>query len=171
MKIIYFGYNLKNNLDSGIDGLYKYQGKYLDIVNINNKNYLITQGVSEYKKDVIFALEIIQDVYLDGSFITYGNGYKSKDCMALEYYFNSDDVKRKIEQGASPLSQLLELGLKFKRPNIIPLNDNKFVMVVIIKNNIFENVRDLFVKNRNKSFIEISQQRKKFKVKRINRRR
>lgn len=155
MKIIYFGYNKKDYLDSCIDGVFPYQGEYLDIVSFKDKSYLITQGVSKFRKGIIYALEIMEDVYLDGSFVVYVNSYKSKECMALDYFFNCDEVKNKLLKGAIPLDLLKELGLSFTRPNIIPINDDKFVMAIIIKKTIFENTRDLLIENKNKSFAEI----------------
>lgn len=154
-KIIHFGYNKKDYLDSGIDGIFPYQGEYLDIVSFNDKNYLITKGVSKFRKGIIYVLEIMEDIYLDGSFVVYVNSYKSKECMTLDYYFNRNEVKNNLLKGAIPLDLLLELGLKFKRPNIIPISDNKFVMAIIIRKSVFESTRDLLIKNRNKSFAEI----------------
>lgn len=155
MKIIYFGYSKKDYLDSGIDGVYPYEGEYLDVISLKNKTYLITKGISNFKKDIINIFEIFEDVYLDGSFVVYVNSYKSKECMALDYFFNSSEVKNKLLKGAIPLDLLKELGLSFTRPNIIPINDDKFVMGIIIKKAIFENTRDLLIESKNKSFAQL----------------
>lgn len=154
-KIIEFGYNKKDYLDNGIEGVYPYKGEYIDVVCFNSKNYLFTKGVSNLKKDKIEVREIIEDVYLDGSFVVYGNFFKSKECQILEQYFNQDKIKQLIKKGGRPLDILLDLDLPFKNPYIIPINDDKFVMVVLIENNVFENTRNLLIENRNKSFAEL----------------
>ena len=87
-KIIYFGCNRKDYLDSGYDQLAPYEGEYIDVIEINGRNYLFTKGVSKVKNGIIDVREIIQDVNVDGSYVVYANASRSQECQDLEKIFN-----------------------------------------------------------------------------------
>ena len=157
MKQIHFGYNKKNYLDSGIEGVTPYVGEYLDIVEINDRIYLFTKGILDVKKDMIDVREIIQDVYPDGSYVIYANAVRSGICQYLENSFNVGKVKKYALTGISLVSMIDGGKAKVRRPNIIPINDNnQFDMVVLINNQVFEDVRELLLENRNKSFAQLA---------------
>lgn len=154
-KIIYFGYNKKDYLDSCIDGVFPYQGEYLDTVSINNLNFLFTKSKINNKVK-IDVREIFIDMYLDGSYTIYGNENKSKECIVMENYFNKKDILNRINNGIPPLYILLELEKSFKKSNINIDLVNKFIMIVLIKKYVFENCQDILINNNNKSFIELA---------------
>ncbi len=157
MKQIFFGYNKKDYLDSGIEKKTDYIGGYIDIIEIDNRKYLFTKGISKIKKDKIDVREIIQDVYPDGSFVVYANAVRSDICQNLEQIFNEDKIKSAALTGISLISLFDGSKVKINRPNMIPIdNENQFVMVVLIKNQVFEDARQLLIDNSNKSFIELA---------------
>ena len=157
MKQIHFGYNKKDYLDSGIEGVTPYVGEYIDIVEINDRIYLFTKGILDVKKDMIDVREIIQDVYLDGSYIIYANAVKSHNCQILEQKINEEKVKNAALTGISLVSMMAGSKARVRRPNIIPINNNnQFDMVVLINNQVFESAREILLKYKNKSFIELA---------------
>lgn len=161
-KIIYYGYNKKDYLESGIEGITPYRGEYIDIITINKRNYLFTKGISDVKKDIIDVREVIQNVYLDGSYEMFANAYRSPECVAIEKYFNKNDIKNKVESGISLCLLFDEINLKSSRANIIPINrDNQFTMITLVNNLVFEDARELLIKNSSKSFVQLALENKK----------
>ena len=95
----------KLDLDNGV-------GEFLGIVNIGNKNLMITLNTSatdfnnRYNNGNIKYYEIEFDSYQDGSIVVYYNIDKCQECFLLEDKLNTETVKRMIKSGESIYSIL-----------------------------------------------------------------
>lgn len=152
MGKIYYGYDNKNSLYKKFTE--EYQVEYLDTITIRKHHYLITK----FKDNIIDVREIVQDVYLDGTVCTYANEKKSEACKLLEEFFNSNEIKNKIELYV-PLTYLLEAEeIENSRANIFSINhDNQLTTVILIQDQIFREKRRILLASSDMSFLELAQ--------------
>ena len=112
VKKIEFGINeslKEERLNSGWDKIDSINGigQYLGIIRIGNRNLMITLNTDysnfekRYSVGNIKVNEIEYDTYQDGNIIVYYNIDKGHECAVLEDKFNSDTVKKMLENGAS----------------------------------------------------------------------
>ena len=99
MKKIEFGYNTDSKLNASFSEIEFYNGEYLDTINCENMDFLITRVVDSYQglDGSIDVREVAQDYYSDGSYLTYANKEKNELCKKLEKYLNNDKVKEKLK--------------------------------------------------------------------------
>lgn len=150
-KIINFGYNDYDELKDVIQNGDFYKGIYLDMININNRDYLVTKSISKLTKGKIDVREIIHDVLYDGNIMIYSNLDKSRECKELENLFNEPVIKQVIDKGVPIFYLLTELKKGVSRCSF----NNNFNIVVCVKPNVFEESRTVLSKYRKKSFFEI----------------
>ena len=170
-KIIDFGFNNFNELKNRLDGIIRYKGELLGLININNSNYLITQSILPFEHGRIDIREVIQDIYSDGSYALYGNIEKSKTCLVFEKYFNRDDIKEVISKNVPimyillDLQNLLKINMNLRESNFISVNDKyKPTTVILINNNVFIESKEIIDNNRNKSLYELGKEIKTLKL-------
>lgn len=154
-----FGYNNDMNLNGSFEGIEKYNGKYITVINYQGIDMLITEVIDSYigNNGDIDVREIAQNFYADGSYVNYSNQAKSEICKKLEDYLNSKKIKEEIKQG-EPIIEILKkegLVISDSRPHSI-INENKIIpnCVVSIRPELFEELKTV-VKNGGKSIFSM----------------
>lgn len=98
-----------------------HKGEFIDILEFQNGNYLVTRRIDPYSElnDRLEVTEIIQDWYLNGICISYGNNSTSV-CTYFEDILNKPKLKEKVQIGWLPFDILdvMELGVSKSSINI-----------------------------------------------------
>jgi len=126
MKTIIFGINDDNVLSPGFSriDLTNVIGQYLDVLEINGDNYLITKVLksgNESNNHNIDVREIAQDIYADGKVENYSNIEKSEMCLNLERLLSSPECKEQLRSGHS-VKEILDMkGINSLKASIFDL--------------------------------------------------
>jgi len=146
MKVLEFGFNDDENLNATWGGIEFYSGEYLDLVNCNNMNFLITRVIESNNglDGMIDVREVSQDYYNDGSYQTYANRSKEGLCKKLEEYLNKEKIKEKLEKDR-PLEILKDAGFPAFTSHLpkVYSDDEKYAEIVtFVRPDVFKKLVD-----------------------------
>lgn len=146
MGKIDFGYNNYQELYGGFEGIELYNGDFIDMISIDNRDYLITKIVESVQglNGKIDVREVFQDFYADGSYVSYANQKKSVVCESLENLLNQPMVKDKIKNEKSVYNVLRDMNLSVSRSKLKSIDYPGTYLsgnLVSIKPDLFEKVR------------------------------
>lgn len=139
MSKIDFGYNNDNYLNSQFEG-FENSGEFVDVVNCNGGNYLISNIFGRYN-----VKEICQDIYPDGSYSTYARGGSDKVCISMMLVLNRMETKEKIQNGFSTIDILNMSGFDIHPANLRPVTteyENTPGLVTSIQSELFEDLKN-----------------------------
>ena len=74
-----------------------YEGKYLGLIKVYNKHYVVSLALNGIDKGYIMVNEVLFDSYMDGEIVFYYNRRKSRDCVMLEDELNRPALLSKIK--------------------------------------------------------------------------
>ncbi len=120
-KIIGFGINEKakpgkiNATHDKMD-LENGTGKYLGLIKIYDKHYVVTLTESGHNKGLIMVNEILFDSYMDGDISFYYCTHKSEESRRLEDELNNPTLLRLIKDGQSIYDMLSKIDTIKKSP-------------------------------------------------------
>ena len=99
MKKLEFGYNTDDRLNATWSEIEAYNGEYLDTVNFQDRDFLVTRIVDSLKglNGAIDVREVAQDYYSDGSYLTYANKEKDSVCNRLELFLNNPKIREQLK--------------------------------------------------------------------------
>lgn len=132
--------------------------EYIDLIRINDRNYLITKSIQEKGLNIIKVNEIIQDIYHEGYRHFYGNKTKSEHCITLEKYLNTFRVQMQILAGIPVVAFLQELKIKSTKPNMEQITKTRPTVISFVEGQKFEQMIDLLNCYGSLSFFELAQQ-------------
>jgi len=138
MAKIDFGYNNDDQLNAQFEG-YEYTADFEALVNINGSNFVIVNRNGRYA-----IKEVLQDVYADGSYATYGNELTTELKAALLTTFNRPHIYEKIQSGMSVVDALKASGFEVMPSNLRPIiTEYEEVpgVVTTIKAELFEDLK------------------------------
>ena len=146
MKKIEFGYNTDKRLNATWSEIEPYNGEYLDKINCENMDFLITRVVDSYHglNGSIDVREVIQDYYADGSYVTYANKEKNGLCQKLEEFLNQGKIKEKLknERALEVLRDAEFPAYTSRLLNIEPKTEEFAEVVTSIKPEMFKKLKD-----------------------------
>jgi len=130
-KIIRFGISESskpNNLYAVTDrlDLENGDGKYLGLIKIDNKHYVITLAINGNNRGYIMVNEVLFDSYMDGEMVFFYNRRKSRDCIMLEEELNNPTVLSLIKNGAKDIYSILERIPEIKKSPLRKSFENEF---------------------------------------------
>ena len=158
MKTIIFGINDDETLSvafSRID-LTNVLGQYLDTLEINGDNYLITKVLksrNEANDHRIDVREIAQDTFPNGKILNYSNIEKSEMCVSLERLLNNPECKEGLRSGLSVREILDKKGIKSSKASLFDLFKKSGFQtqpgtVTSVAPHLFENLKNMNKTNR-----------------------
>lgn len=146
MKKIEFGYNTDNKLNATFSEIEFYNGEYLDTINCNEMDFLVTRIVDSYHglDGDIDVREVAQDYYADGSYVTYANKEKNDLCKKLEEFLNKDKIKDKLKEERA-LDVLRDAGFSAYTSYLLKIEsktEEYHEIVTSIKPEVFKKLKD-----------------------------
>lgn len=146
MKKIEFGFNDDDRLNGQWSGIEFYNGEFLDLLNYEGMDFLITKIVDSPRglNGNIDVREIAQDYYADGSYITYGNKMKNTACQRLEELLNKGKIKQRVLSGISPVMVLNSEGLPVRTSYLLDVTsklDNTSAVLTSVKREVFDKLK------------------------------
>lgn len=139
MAKIDFGYNNDYGLSpTRFEGA-KWTADFVGVVNIKGSNILITNLNGNFRVD-----EILQDIYADGSYVTYANELTRPIVASLLNTLNLPHVNEKIQKGLPIIDVLKELGIEAKPSKLSPVVPYEDVpgIITVVSSELFEDLRD-----------------------------
>lgn len=146
MKKINFGFNNDARLNGSFEGIEPYNGEFIDMIQCNDSNLLITRIVDSFNglNGNIDVREVIQDMYAGGGYTSYSNQAKSSLCLKLEELLNMESFKGKLANGESVIALLNSAGFKTTKSRCFPVT-NEFEdisgILTSIKPELFEELK------------------------------
>ena len=146
MKKIEFGFNGDDKLNATWSEIEFYNGEYLCTVSCNGENFLVTRIVDSNKglNGQIDVREVIQDYYIDGSYLTYANKEKTILCRKMEEYLNKEKIRVELKEN-NVLEKLREAGFPAYTSHLpkIESDTEEFAEIVTsIRPEIFKKLKD-----------------------------
>lgn len=139
MAKIDFGYNNDDQLNAQFEG-YEYTADFEALVNINGSDFVIVNRNGKYD-----VTEVLQDVYVDGSYSTYGNQLTTKLKAALLTTLNATHFYEKIQSGMSVVDALKYSAFEVMPSKLRPIitgYENLPGVVTSIKAELFEDLKN-----------------------------
>lgn len=142
MNKIDFGYNNGNRLMNNFEGIEMYNGEYVDLIELEGRDYLVTSIVDSLKglDGQIDVREVLQDYYGDGGYDSYANQNKNDVCLRIQKMLNEPDLREKTQNGISPLSIFQDMNIQARKSKLRPIhniNSDYPGVLVSIKNDLF----------------------------------
>ncbi len=130
-KIIGFGINessTPNRLNASTDRLdfENGDGKYLGLIKIYNKHYVVTLALNGNNKGYIMVNEVLFDSYMDGETVFFYNRHKSRDCTMLENELNKPTLLSLIKDEGQDIYSVLERIGGIKKSPLRKSFENEF---------------------------------------------
>lgn len=138
MAKIDFGYNNDNQLNAQFEG-YECTADFVGIVNIEGANVLITNLNGRYRVD-----EVLQDIYVDGSYATYSNQLTTPLKASLLTTFNRPHIYEKIRSGLTVIEALKESGFEVVPSHLRPIAQYENIpgVVTAVSPELFEDLQN-----------------------------
>ena len=157
MRKIRFGYNNDKSLNDTFKGLERYNGDYIDVINYNGMDMLVTKIVDSHNNidGNIDVREIAQNFYADGRYETYCSHNKPVICRKIEGFLNLPQNKQKLSIGISVSDILKSANVITTKSKIYPVyseNEESFGKVVSIRPELFEELKQYITKNNMSAF-------------------